>query len=138
MSKIAKYSFRRCTLRTGLHKIPTMIDTFLCGLENTHACKWISDNFPGITHISAFLESCQKSICMYCCSPIQGRRSLRVSNPGDKSGQYMELRQIVKNAAYVLFLENCQKSFCIHGCSPTQEERSYLNEPQIVTCVNAY
>ena len=38
------------TLRSGLHEIPTMIRTFPRGLENSHACKWNSDNFPGITH----------------------------------------------------------------------------------------
>ena len=45
-----------CTLRSGLHEIPTMIRTFPRGWENNHAWKWISDNFPGITHMSAFLE----------------------------------------------------------------------------------
>ena len=30
-----------CTLRSGLHEIPTMIRTFPHGLENNHACKWI-------------------------------------------------------------------------------------------------
>ena len=37
-----------CTLRSGLHKIPTMIKTFPHRLENNHAYKWTSDNFPGI------------------------------------------------------------------------------------------
>ena len=54
-----------CTLRSGLHEIPTMIRTFPCGLENTHACKWISDNFPGMLTYVLFLENCQKSICMH-------------------------------------------------------------------------
>ena len=49
--------------------------TFSHGLENTHACKWILDNFPGIIHMSAFLENCQKSICMHGCSPIHVKRS---------------------------------------------------------------
>ena len=38
--------------------------------------------------ISTFLENCWKSICMYCCSPILRRKSLRVSNIGDKSVPY--------------------------------------------------
>ena len=40
-----------CTLRSGLHEIPSMNRTFLCGLENSHACKWISDAFAGKKHI---------------------------------------------------------------------------------------
>ena len=44
--------------------------TFPHGLENHHAWKWILDNFPGIIHMSAFLENCQKSICMHGCSQI--------------------------------------------------------------------
>ena len=35
-----------CTVRLGLHEIHTMVRTFPCGLENSHAFKWISDNFP--------------------------------------------------------------------------------------------
>ena len=49
--------------------------TFPHGLENNHACKWILDNFPGVIHMSAFLENCQKSICMHGCSPIHVDRS---------------------------------------------------------------
>ena len=78
-----------CTLRSRQHKIPTMIRTFSCGFENTHACKWISDNLLGITHMSAFLENCQKIICIYCCSKTQRTRSLRVSNLGDKFVPYI-------------------------------------------------
>ena len=52
-----------------------LLRTFPCGLENNHACKWTSDNFPGITHMSAFLENCQKAICMHGCSPIHKERS---------------------------------------------------------------
>ena len=37
-----------CTLRSGLHEIPTMIRTFPHELENNHACKWIFENFPRI------------------------------------------------------------------------------------------
>ena len=31
-----------CILRSGLHEIPSIIRTFPYGLENNHACKWIS------------------------------------------------------------------------------------------------
>ena len=31
--------------------------TFPHQLENNHACKWISENFPGIKHMLAFLEN---------------------------------------------------------------------------------
>ena len=44
--------------------------TFPYRLENNQACKWILDNFPGIIWMSAFLENCQKSICMRGSSPI--------------------------------------------------------------------
>ena len=60
----------------------------ICGLENNYACKLISDNFPGITCMSAFLGNCQKSVCMYCCSSIQGTRSLKISNLWEKSVPY--------------------------------------------------
>ena len=49
--------------------------TFPRGLKNTHACKWILDNFPGIIRMSASLENCQKSICMHGCAPIHVERS---------------------------------------------------------------
>ena len=40
-----------CTLRSGQHKIPTMIRTFPHGLDNNHTCKLIYDNFRGMTYI---------------------------------------------------------------------------------------
>ena len=49
--------------------------TFPHGLENNHACKWILNNFPAIIHLSAFLENCQKSICMHGFSPIYVEKS---------------------------------------------------------------
>ena len=63
------------TLRSELHEIPTIIRTFPCGLENNHACKRISDNFPGMMTYVLFLENCQKSIYMHGCSSIHGERS---------------------------------------------------------------
>ena len=35
--------------------------------------------------MTAFMENFQKFLCIDGCSPIQGRRSLRISNLGDKS-----------------------------------------------------
>ena len=58
---LSLYWYIGCTLRSRLNEIPTMIRTFPRRLENNHACKWISDNFPGITDKSAFLENFQKS-----------------------------------------------------------------------------
>ena len=49
--------------------------TFPRGLETNHACKLISDNFSGITRMSAFLDYCQKSICMHGCSQIHEETS---------------------------------------------------------------
>ena len=63
------------TLRSGLHGIPKMIRTFQHEFENNHECKWVLNNIPGIIHMSAFLKNCQKSICMYGCSPIHMERS---------------------------------------------------------------
>ena len=51
-----------CTLRSGLHEIPTMIRIFPHGLENNHVCKLISDKFPGRLTYVLFLENCQKYI----------------------------------------------------------------------------
>ena len=82
------YNSIGCSLRSGLHEIPTMIRTFPCGLENNHTCKWISDNFLGMLTYVLFLENCQKSICMHGFSPIHEERSLRVSNLRDKSVPY--------------------------------------------------
>ena len=59
-----------CTLRSWLYEIPTMIMTFPHGLENNHACKWISDNFPGMLTFILFLENCPKSISMHGYSAI--------------------------------------------------------------------
>ena len=47
-----------CSLRSRLHEIPTMIRTIPHGLEDNHACKWLSDNFPGILTYVLFLENC--------------------------------------------------------------------------------
>ena len=58
---------RCCTLRSGLHEIPKMIRTFSHGLENNHASKWVSDNFPGMLTYILFLEYCLKSIFMHGC-----------------------------------------------------------------------
>ena len=73
-----------CTLRSGLHEIPTKIRTFPHGLENNHACKWTFDNFPGMLIYVLFLENCQNTICVHGSSPIHVDRSIRVSNLGDK------------------------------------------------------
>ena len=51
-----------------------MIRTFPHGLENNHAFKWISDNFPGMLIYVLFLENCLKSICIYGDSPIHVER----------------------------------------------------------------
>jgi hypothetical protein len=65
-----------------------MIRTYPHGFENNHACKWTSDNFPGMVTYVLFLENCQKTIYMDGYSPIHVDRSLRVSNLGDKSVPY--------------------------------------------------
>ena len=60
-----------CTLRSGLHEIPTMNRTFPHGLEYNQ----FSDNFPGMLKNILFLENCLKSVCLYGCSPIHVERS---------------------------------------------------------------
>ena len=52
--------FKCCTLRSGLHEIPLMIKTFPHGFEDNHACKWISDNFPGMLTCMVVLQSMWK------------------------------------------------------------------------------
>ena len=64
-----------CTLRSGLHEIPTEIRIFPHGLENNHECKWISDNFPRMRTYVLFLENFLKFICSLSCSPIHVERS---------------------------------------------------------------
>ena len=49
--------------------------TFPHWLDNNHASKWTSDNFPGILTYVLFLENCQKFICLHGCSPIHEERS---------------------------------------------------------------
>ena len=75
-----------CTLRSGLHEIPTMIRIFPHGLQNNHACKWTSDSFIGIHMYVLFLENFQKTICMHGYSPILVDRSLTLSWPGFRTG----------------------------------------------------
>ena len=65
-----------CTLRSGLHEIPTMIRAFSDGLENNQACKWISGNCPGMLTYVLFLKNCLKSICMPGCSLIHVERTV--------------------------------------------------------------
>ena len=43
-------------------QLSTMIRTIPHGLEDIHACKWISDNFPELLTYVLFLENCFKSI----------------------------------------------------------------------------
>ena len=132
-----------CTLRSGLHEIPTMIRTFPHGFENNHACKWISDTFPGMLTYILFLESCLKSICMHGCSPIHVKMFffllksmgqicsldfilLRTCPHGlENNGASIWFSDNFPGIIHILaFLENCQKSICMHGCSPIHVERS--------------
>ena len=67
----------RCTLRSGLHETTKMIRIFPNGFEINHACKWTSDNFPGMLTYLLFLENCHKTICMHGYSSIHVDKSLR-------------------------------------------------------------
>ena len=62
--------------------------TFPHALENNHACKWTSNNFPGMIIYVLFLENCQETMCMHGYSPIHVDRFLRVWHLGDKSVPY--------------------------------------------------
>ena len=109
-----------CTVRLGLHEIQTMVRTFSCGLEINHACKWISDNSPGMLTYVLFLESCQKSICMHDCSPIHEERSLRRKNTFPQGLESNHTCKWISDnfpgmLTYVLFLEICEKSICMHN-----------------------
>ena len=81
--------------------------------------------------MSAFLENCQKSICIHGSSQIHQERSSRFDTikdllPGLESNN--TYKWISDNfpgmLTYVLFLENCQKYICMHGGSPIHKERS--------------
>ena len=109
-----------CTLRSGLHEIPTMIRTFPHGLENNHGCKWTCDNFPGMLTYVLFLENCQKTICFHGDSPIHVDRSLRVSNLGDKSVPYfstekgpfhMDWRTTVHASGVLTIFQECRHTY---------------------------
>ena len=106
-------------------------------IENTHACKWIPDNFYRInTYLS--IPGKVSEIHFYV---------FLVSNPGEKVLRSIKSRGPIcpillkrnmtfphglenNNASnwifvsfpgmliYVLFLKSCQKSICMHGCSP--------------------
>ena len=77
-----------CTLRSGLHEIPTMIRTFPHGFEKNHAWKWTSDSFPRMLTDVLFLLNCQKTSCLHDYSPIHVDRSLSISHLGDNSVSY--------------------------------------------------
>ena len=90
-----------CTLRSGLYEIPTMIKSFPCGLENNHACKWISDNFPGITHMSEHLENSYKSICLHGCTPIHEERSFFFLKVWDRFDTLKDLLPWIGEQKYI-------------------------------------
>ena len=110
--------------------------------RKNHACKWIFHKFPGIKHMSAFRQNCQKSICMHVCSPILGKGLFSSKSMGQICPLDLKFLKIFphglqNNNAYkwisenfpgithmLAFLENCQKSICMHGCSPIHKERS--------------
>ena len=132
-----------CTLRSGLHKLPTMIRTFPHGLENDHECKWTYDNFPGMLIYVLFLENCQKTIlhawlfsntCGQVLESIKSRQQIcpillrrKRTFPHGLENNH-ECNGILDNFPGIIgmsaFLENCQKSICMHGCSPIHVERS--------------
>ena len=130
-----------CTLRSGLHEIPTMITTIPHGLENNHACKRTFDNFPGMLTYVLFLEKCQKSNCMHGYSQIHVDRSIKYR--GQLCPILLRRKRtcacglennhactwILDNFPGIIcmsaFLKNCQKSICMHGCSPIHVKRSH-------------
>ena len=127
-----------CTLRSGLHAIPKMIRTFPHGLENNHACKWISEHFPGVLthvlfafHLQAWFSSnpCGKVLFLpksmgqifpldlihlrTCSHGLENNHACKCFS--DKFPGIINI---------LAFLENCQKSICMHGCSPINVESS--------------
>ena len=91
-----------CTLRSGLHEVSTMIRTFPHGLENTHACKWISDNFPGMLIYVLFLEKFLKFICIHGCSPIHApysREFMKLAPPPAPANWHCKNVNILKSIA---------------------------------------
>ena len=127
----------RCTLKSGLHKTPTLIRTFPLGLENKHACKWTSRNadicvIPGKlseNHLNAWLFSNPrgqvlksiKSMGQICPIPIKKDLSIWIE---EQPCLQMDFRQIPGIICILAFLENCQEFICMHGCSLIHVERS--------------
>ena len=101
MTYRAKEGLAKGNLRSGLHEIPKMIRTFPPWLENNHACKWISDNFPGITHMSEHLENSYKSICLHGCTPIHGERSFFFLKVWDRFDTLKDLLPWIGEQKYI-------------------------------------
>ena len=100
-----------CTLRSGLHVIPTMVRTFPCGLENIHASKWISDN----TYVSIPGKLSDFHLYLLLLS-IPGDKVLKVSNIWDKSVLYiseenrpfsMDLRTTMQANGFLTTFQEC-------------------------------
>ena len=119
-----------------------MIRTFPHGFENNHACKWTSDNFPGMLTCIVPGKLSENHLHAYLFSNPCGQ-VLKVSNLGDKSVAYFFgrkrtfSRELENNHACELildnypgiiqmsaFLLNLQKCICMHGCSQIHVERT--------------
>ena len=115
------------------------IRTFPYRVENNHAYKWISENFPRILTYLLFLESFLKSICMHGFSPIHVEMSIFFLKAGDwfvpsiwffYGSVHMDFRITMHANGFLTtfqekaFLESCQKSICMYCCCPIHVERS--------------
>ena len=76
-----------CTLRSGLHEIPTMM-TFPHGLKNNHACKWTSDNFQECFQMYYSWKIVKKPFSCMVILHVHVDRSVRVTNLWDKYVPY--------------------------------------------------
>ena len=69
LTKILNIKKKNCrwhTLRSWLNEISALIRTFSPYWITMIHWSEVWKNFPGITHMTAFLENCQKSNTMYC------------------------------------------------------------------------
>ena len=75
------------TLSSWVHEIPTRFWILSPGLENYNKSRCSSNNFPGIPHMSAFLENCWNNSCKNFMHP--GFQSVTYGSFTDEQGKVL-------------------------------------------------
>ena len=125
-----------CTLRSGLHEIPTMIRTFSNGFEKTMHADGLLTIFQECLHmyyswkIVTIPFACMVILQSMWTGPykyqIQGTKLFHTfKKKKDLSIASKWILDIFPGIIHMsALLENCHKSFCMHGYSPIHVERS--------------